>query len=69
MTSNIFHICKIQKGPIAIIFNEEHHKIERKIFDGTLKECKNFIEENYGVVKTLGSIKKELYTEGISKVQ
>lgn len=69
MIKNIFYVVKIHKGPISIVFNLEQYKIERSIFEGTLKQCKDFIEENYGVVKTLGSIKKGLYTEGILKVQ
>lgn len=69
MMVKLFYIVKVHKGPIAIVFNDEMFKIERSIFVGTLKECKNFIEENYGVVMTLGSIKKGLYTEGMLKVQ
>lgn len=69
MIKNIFYIVKIHKGSINIVFNPEMFKVDRSIFQGTLKECKDFIEVNYGVVKTLGSIKKGLYTEGILKVQ
>jgi len=69
MMVKLFYIVKVHKGPIAIVFNDEMFKIERSIFVGTLKECRDFIKENYGVVKTLGSIKKGLYTEGMLKVQ
>ena len=69
MMVKLFYIVKVHKGPIAIVFNDEMFKIERSIFVGTLKECKAFIEENYGVNMTLGSIKKGLYTEGMLKVQ
>lgn len=69
MMVKLFYIVKVHKGPIAIVFNDEMFKIERSIFVGTLKECRDFIKENYGVVKTFGSIKKGLYTEGMLKVQ
>lgn len=69
MMVKLFYIVKVHKGPIAIVFNPEMFNVDRSIFQGTLKECRNFIEENYGVVMTLGSIKKGLYTEGILKVQ
>lgn len=69
MIKNIFYIVKIRKGSINIVFNPEMFNVDRSIFQGTLKECKNFIEENYGVVMTLGRIKKGLYTEGMLKVQ
>lgn len=69
MIKNIFYIVKIRKGSINIVFNPEMFNVDRSIFQGTLKECKNFIDENYGVVMTLGRIKKGLYTEGMLKVQ
>ncbi len=69
MIKNIFYIVKIHKGSISIVFDPEMFNVDRSIFQGTLKECKDFIEKNYGVVKTLGSIKKGLYTKGILKVQ
>jgi hypothetical protein len=50
------------------VFNPEMFNVDRLIFEGTLKECKAFIEENYGVNMTLGSIKKGLYTVGCFKV-
>lgn len=65
----MFYVCKIHKGPISIIFNEDQYKIERSIHSGTLKECKAFCEENYGLKMTLGAMKKALYTTGILKVQ
>lgn len=69
MIKNTFHIVKIRKGSINIVFNPEMFNVDRLIFEGTLKECKAFIEENYGVNMTLGRIKKGLYTEGMLKVQ
>jgi len=69
MMVKLFYIVKVHKGPIAIVFNDEMFNVDRLIFEGTLKECKAFIEENYGVNMTLGSIKKGLYTEGMLKVQ
>ncbi len=68
MMVKLFYIVKVHKGPITIVFNPEMFNVDRSIFQGTLKECRNFIEENYGVVMTLGSIKKGLYTEGMLKV-
>lgn len=69
MMVKLFYIVKVHKGPIAIVFNDEMFNVDRLIFEGTLKECKAFIEENYGVNMTLGRIKKGLYTEGMLKVQ